>query len=306
MEDQHITPGTPGSHSIRIPVIPDPRGNLSFVEGGVALPFEIARAYWIYDVPADKVRHGRALRHTNEMVVALSGAFDVVTDDGKGNVTRHRLDRGYKALVIEAGTWREIDNFSSNSVALVLADRPYDEDEYIRCHDTFVAWVSESHEQGTPFASHRDDAVTVDPHPTSSLDQCGIVRLNRHMHPNGSLTVVDNADTAMPFDVRRVFYLYDVPADSERGGHSHYEAQELIVAVAGSFDVVLDDGQRQQRYTLNRPYQALYIPTGIWRTLDNFSSCSVCLVLTSRKYSEADYVREYSRFIELCNNKQPQ
>ncbi len=141
-----------------------------------------------------------------------------------------------------------------------------------------------------------------DPHATSSTGLCRIIDLPRHRHANGSLSVVENGAEGMPFDVRRVFYLYDVPADATRGGHSHYRATELIVALTGSFDVVLDDGKRPPvRFTLNRPYRALYIPAGIWRTLDNFSGAAVCMVLTSERYSEADYVRQYDRFIQLTN-----
>jgi len=139
-------------------------------------------------------------------------------------------------------------------------------------------------------------------HATSDISLCRIVELNRHRHANGSLTVFENKAEGCLFDVRRVFYLYDVPADAERGGHSHHEAQELIVALSGSFDVVLDDGKHTPKsFTLNRPYRGLYIPAGIWRILNNFSGGSVCMVLTSERYSEADYVRDYDTFKHLTN-----
>lgn len=139
-------------------------------------------------------------------------------------------------------------------------------------------------------------------HATSSVDNSRMVDLNRHRHANGSLTVFENGAEGCPFDVRRVFYLYDVPADASRGGHSHHEAEELIVALSGSFDVVLDDGKHApRRYSLNRPYRGLYVPAGLWRTLDNFSGGAVCLVLTSQRYSEADYVRDYNIFRQLTH-----
>ena len=135
-------------------------------------------------------------------------------------------------------------------------------------------------------------------HSTSSVDDCRIVRLDKHHHENGNLTVVDNgADT--PFTVKRVYYLYDVPAGEKRGGHSHHESLALIVAVSGSFDVSVDDGVNKKNFTLNRPNSALYLTPGIWRVLDNFSSGSVCLVLTSTPFSEDDYVRDYDQFLEL-------
>lgn len=139
-------------------------------------------------------------------------------------------------------------------------------------------------------------------HNLSSLDNCRIVDLPRIRHDNGSLTFFQNSPEA-PFTVRRVFYLYDIPGDSERGGHSHHRAQELIVALSGCFDVVLNDGHQSRRFTLNRPYRGLYIPAGIWRELNNFSSGSVCLVLTSEKFDEDDYVREFDRFLELTAKK---
>lgn len=139
-------------------------------------------------------------------------------------------------------------------------------------------------------------------HRVSRLSQCRLIELPRHRHPNGSLTVVDNADDA-PFDVRRVFYLYDVPGDSSRGGHSHHRAQEIIVAAGGSFDVTLSDGHDTATFSLNRPYRGLYIPAGIWRNLDNFSSGAVCLVLTSELFDESDYVRDYEIFKQLTATK---
>lgn len=145
---------------------------------------------------------------------------------------------------------------------------------------------------------------TTDNHAYSTIDECRIVELPRHRHENGSLSVVQN-DNAVPFAVKRVFYLYDVPGDSERGGHSHYQAQEFIVAASGSFDVTLTDGMTSRTFTLNRPYRALYIPAGIWRTIGNFSSGSVCLVLTSEFYSEDDYVRDLDRFKQLTSIKIP-
>lgn len=142
-------------------------------------------------------------------------------------------------------------------------------------------------------------------HRLSDVGQARILELPRHRHSNGSLTVAENGAEGVPFDIRRVFYLFDVPADAERGGHSHRRAQEMMVALMGSFDVVLDDGVNPpRRFTLNRPYQALYIPAGLWRTLDNFSGGAICMVLTSERYSEEDYVRDYTEFKALTACKE--
>lgn len=142
-------------------------------------------------------------------------------------------------------------------------------------------------------------------HRTSDVACCRMLTLPRMRHPNGSLTVAENGALGMPFDVRRIFYLYDVPAGADRGGHSHYAAQELMVALSGSMKVTLDDGHRRRTFVLDRPDTALYIPAGLWRTLHDFSGGSVCMVLTSERFSEADYVRDYDRFLELTREKTP-
>lgn len=141
----------------------------------------------------------------------------------------------------------------------------------------------------------------IDSHKISRIDDCRIIDLPRHRHPNGSLTVIDNIDA--PFPIRRVYYIYDVPGDADRGGHSHHRAQSIIVAASGSFDVTVTDGHETRSFTLNRPYRGLYIPGGIWRHLDNFSSGSVCLSLTSELYSEDDYCRDYHIFKQITAKK---
>ena len=143
-----------------------------------------------------------------------------------------------------------------------------------------------------------------DPHSISSVDKACVINLHHHDHPQGKISVIENYPArVLPFDVRRVFYLYDVPADSNRGGHSHFCGQELIVAISGSFEVELHDGVKSQRWRLDRPYKGLYVPTGLWRTIDNFSGGAVCMVLTSIEYSEEDYVRDFERFLTLTAPK---
>ena len=135
-------------------------------------------------------------------------------------------------------------------------------------------------------------------HNQSRINDCRIITLNRNHHANGNLTAVNNG-IDLPFNIERTFYIYDVPGGAERGGHSHYTCNEFIIAISGSFDVTVDDGTEQFTYTLNRPYQGLLVVPGIWRTLQNFSSGSVCLALASHHFDEDDYVREYPDFINL-------
>ena len=128
-----------------------------------------------------------------------------------------------------------------------------------------------------------------------SLGKCRIVDLPKVSDPRGNLTFIEG-QSHVPFDIQRVYYLYDVPGGAERGGHAHKELHQLIIAMAGSFDVVLDDGSERKRYHLNRSYYGLYVCSMIWRELDNFSSGSVCMVLASNRYDESDYYREYTEY----------
>lgn len=137
----------------------------------------------------------------------------------------------------------------------------------------------------------------------TTVEECYIVELDRHHSDRkGNISVVENGVT-VPFNTKRVYYLYDVPGGESRGAHAHKELYQLIVAASGSFDVVLNDGKNKKIFTLNRPYQGLLVVPGMWRDLENFSSGSVCLVLASMVYSEVDYIRNYDEFIEFKTGK---
>lgn len=132
----------------------------------------------------------------------------------------------------------------------------------------------------------------------NNVFDCSMVELDRHHSDRkGNLSVVENGKT-LPFDVKRVYFLYDVPGGEERGAHAHKELEQLIVAASGSFSVTLDDGACKRTFFLNRPYQGLYVKSGIWRDLSDFSSGAVCMVLASEKYEAADYIRDYHEFQE--------
>lgn len=129
----------------------------------------------------------------------------------------------------------------------------------------------------------------------SGLAACHMVAFPRVADPRGNLSFVEG-NRHIPFDIRRVYWLYDVPGGAERGGHAHRGLEQVVIAMSGSFDIVLDDGTISQRFHLNRSYAGLYIPSMIWREIDNFSSGSVCMVLASEPYDEADYIRDHGDF----------
>ena len=130
---------------------------------------------------------------------------------------------------------------------------------------------------------------------------CSIIELDKHHSDRkGNISVVENGIT-VPFDVKRVYYLYDVPGGESRGSHAHKELSQLIIAASGSFRVTLDDGNVKRSFTLNRPYHGLYVKPGIWRDLDDFSSGAVCMVLASEVYQPEDYIHEYDKFLEFRN-----
>lgn len=138
----------------------------------------------------------------------------------------------------------------------------------------------------------------------SSVYDCSIIELNKHHSDRkGNISVVENGVT-VPFDVKRVYYLYDIPGGESRGAHAHKELKQLIVAASGSFNVTLDDGKVKRTFTLNRPYQGLLVVPGIWRDLNDFSSGAVCMVLASMPYDAKDYIRDYKEFIKYKLLKQ--
>ena len=134
----------------------------------------------------------------------------------------------------------------------------------------------------------------------TSIYDCSIIELPRLKNRAGNITVVNNNDN-IPFEVKRVFYIYDIPGGEDRGAHAHKDCHQFLIAVSGSFEVEMDDGTNKRTITLNRPYYGLHIPPGIWAAEKGFSSGAVCLVLASHKYDEKDYIRDYRNFLKYKN-----
>lgn len=158
--------------------------------------------------------------------------------------------------------------------------------------------------RGVPAREHKTVKEVTAPKPSDpalqpaavGVDACRLIDLPRIGDPRGNLTFVEGG-VHVPFQIARVYYLYDVPGGESRGGHAHKNLEQLIVAMSGSFDVVVDDGTRRKTFTLNRSYVGLYLPTLIWRELINFSSGAVCTVMASQRYDESDYYRQYGDFV---------
>jgi len=132
---------------------------------------------------------------------------------------------------------------------------------------------------------------------SNSVQQCVIIDIPKINDHRGNLAVVENG--ILPFKMKRVYYLFNIPSGAYRGGHAHKEQMEFLIAISGSFEVVLDDGEQKKSVLLNRPDRGLLIPTGIWRELQDFSQGSVCLVLNSDQFDEADYIRDYQNFLTI-------
>ena len=137
---------------------------------------------------------------------------------------------------------------------------------------------------------------------SNSVDQCIIVELPKIKDPRGNLTIIESSKN-IPFDIKRVFYIYDVPTGESRGAHAHKTLQQFIVCLSGSFDVKVDDGNQKKTIHLNRPWQGVYIPPMIWAAETNFDPGSVCLLVVSDFYDESDYYRNYDEFIEALRKK---
>ena len=291
---------------LSLPKIGDERGNLSIIEQIKHIPYEIKRVHWIYDVPGGVDRGGHAYKETEEFIVALSGSFDVVVDDGSENMTYH-LNRSYLGLYVPKGMWRTMTNFSTNSLALVLSSTDYDEKDYVSDYEEYKVWRKDC--SNVPTKSDAKTSVKLtEPilknliSEGKSVFDCSLCELNRMHDPEGNLTYMYE-NVHVPFPINRVFYSYDIPGGESRGAHAHKHCHQFLIAASGSFEVVLDDGVNKRTVLLNRPFWGLHVPPGIWAAEQGFSSGSICLVLASEGYSEDDYIRNYEDYLKYLEEQ---
>lgn len=274
-----------------LPKIEDERGNLSFIETETHIPFPITRAYWIYDVPGGQQRGSHAFKTQHEVIIALSGSFDVILNDGKEEKT-YSLNRSYKALYVPNMTWRSLENFSTNSVCLVLNSGSYSEDEYIRDFASFQQQTADYKRQLPSFHfASSSSSITK----KNTVFDCALLEFPIVKHRAGSITAIE-IEKNIPFHVERTFHIYDIPSGAERGMHAHKSCHELLIATTGSFEVDLDDGTNKRTVRLNSPKRALHIPPGIWASQREYSSGATCLALASTKYNLEGYINSYEEF----------
>jgi len=133
-----------------------------------------------------------------------------------------------------------------------------------------------------------------------TVNDCSVIDLDRNKNRAGNISIIENYSN-FPFEVKRIFYIYDIPGGEDRGAHAHRECHQFLVAVSGSFEIEMDDGKNKRTVMLNRPYYGLYVVPGIWRELINFSSGAICLVLASEKYDAEDYIRDYEKYLKYVN-----
>lgn len=285
---------------ISLPKIGDERGNLSIIEQFKHVPFEIKRAHWIYDVPGGMDRGGHAYKETEEFVVALSGSFTVVVDNGYTKVA-YPLNRSYFGLHIPKGMWRTMTNFSTNSLALVLSSTNYDENDYVSNYEEYKEWRKDSSK--IPVKTDDKTSIRINApinkqmfREGQSVFDCSLCELNKMHDKEGNLTYIYE-NVHVPFPINRVFYSYDVPGGEDRGAHAHISCHQFIIAASGSFEVVLNDGINKRTVLLNRPFWGLHVPPGVWASEQSFSSGSICLVLASEVYFEDDYIRKYDDYL---------
>ena len=245
--------------------ISDSRGSLSFVENGAPLPFDIDRVVYIR---GEEVAHFTAeeiLCPNKLFAIALSGSCSI----------RVSADEQSEDLRIEGADCG------------VCIHRPYSQCDFILSADAVVLLLLSLETQRAESAPEKIGQ-------SSKVDQCRIVELNRN---DLGVSLTNGCD--LSFNVKRAYYLYEVPAEEKRGAHAHKELYQLIIPLNGSFDVELDDGRKKQRFALTEPNKALQIVPGMWRDIENFSSKdTICLVLASMLYSEADYIRDYEDFLD--------
>jgi WxcM-like, C-terminal len=260
--------------TIRLPKVQDDRGHLSFFQNYDQIPFKIKRVHWFYNAVMATRRHTQPPTSTRDFIVALSGSFEIAFFDRnmKDPIT---LNRPYTGVYVPPLMRWQLHNFSANSVALIATD-----DSYLKSHDSRVRQSIAQSLTGRQ----------------ASISDCNLITFPHTENAAGQLSPA--ANNILPFEVQRIYYIYDIPHTGSRGAHAHKTLHQIIIAARGSFAVAIDDGVNKTIIQLNTPYIGLHIQPSIWRSLSSFSQGAVCLALVSEQYSADDYIRDYSDFLD--------
>ncbi|WP_036930766.1 WxcM-like domain-containing protein [Prevotella sp. 10(H)] len=248
---------------IELPQITDRRGNLSFMEAGRHIPFSIGRTCWIYNIGKGQKWEDHKSEPLRKLIISLSGNFEILISDGEEK-HRYTLDHPNTSFYIPEKLSFSIENFSSDAVCLIITSDAVNENSHI--------------------ADLKPKSYTV--------EDCSLIKLPEI--ENG----IGNSANNLPFDVKRIFYIYDIPIGKVRGMHAHKLCHEVLVAANGSFEVELDDGVNRKTILLDSPDYGLYIPPGIWATERNYASGTVCLALASDIYDKDNYINAYPDFLK--------
>lgn len=278
--------------TLNLPKSKDKRGNLSFLEIDSHVPFPIKRVEWIKDIPRGQKENGHASKIGQEILIPLSGSFDVVLHDGKKEST-YSLDRADdKVLYIPPMTWRYLRDISSNAICLILSSDEFSEDHHIQDFNQFIQLLQDS---PIPTINRENRITSSNKKINNNISDCSSLDFLTIKNKEGNITSVETGKN-LPFDIKRIFYIYDIPDNTERGMHAHMNCHEALIAVTGSFEVELDDSTNKRTVKLDNPDSGLHIPPGIWSKQKNYSQGVTCLVLASGKYDKEGYIDSYEQF----------
>jgi dTDP-4-dehydrorhamnose 3,5-epimerase-like enzyme len=261
-------------HFVLLPQAPDARGNLTALEELVHFPFRTGCVRWFHGLPPGTFWPAIDSHAAGPLVIALFGSFYLLADN-RDPSRAVRLSGASIGLHLASSIQWRVGAPSSKAVGLVISSRLPG--------------------SARPKSNGLDQEFSAETASATTVDDCREVTFSHHRCSQGSITAaIPWVD--VPFAISRVYYLYDLPVGTTRGGHAHRELEEVLIAPAGSFDVALTDGRQGKRIRLDRAHSGVYIAPGIWRDLSNFSSGTLCLTLASAPYDEADYIRDYHEF----------
>tara|TARA_B100000963_G_scaffold335460_1_gene329601 strand:+ start:4566 stop:5423 length:858 start_codon:yes stop_codon:yes gene_type:complete len=279
----------------KLPKISDPRGNLTFIESENHISFKINCVKWYYDLFNQEELKICTNPNSQNFIIALTGSFNVLLEKKNEEISLKKSNFGH---LISNVSEINLNNLSTNSVVLILSSEYFNiknNNEEDRLYQISENYTSLMNKKSMNYQNTLNDFFS------NTVRDCKKISLNTVVNKEFKKTITENLKS-VPFEIKRVYYLYDIPGGEERGGHAHKDLYQYIIAASGSFDVTINDGIDEKTVNMNRSYESIIIKPGIWRELSNFSSGSICLVLASDYYKESDYIRSFKEFKNLKKN----